>query len=175
MNIEKWNNYYINATEDHPPPWESNEVFHGLKEYIINSRVFNNEDIKHNHNAIELGCGASKSSIWLAKYFNTICGVDFSPKALDRAKKMLDSELVNWIEADLLNSNLFNDEILIRNGYDFVFDMQCFHVLRMLNEDAASQLVYDLLKPNGYAMIVTGNNLYVLISYYFYIIYLSLL
>jgi cyclopropane fatty-acyl-phospholipid synthase-like methyltransferase len=149
MNLEKWDNYYISATDSLPPPWESNVEFHGLKEYILNSS-FNNEDNKHN-NAIELGCGASKSSIWLARYFN-ISAIDFSSKALERAKKMLGSEAVNWIEADLLNSNLFNNELIIKNGYDFVFDIQCFHVLRMLNEDTACQVVYDLLKPNGIAM-----------------------
>jgi len=42
--------------------------------------------------------------------------------------------------------------------FSFIFDMQCFHCLRDIDEQQAVNAVARLLKPGGYCMIVVGAN-----------------
>ncbi len=45
----------------------------------------------------------------------------------------------------------------MKGKYDIVFDMQCFHVLRESNEMAIVNVICELVRPNGYIIVVAGN------------------
>ena len=48
----------------------------------------------------------------------------------------------------------------VTNGpgrFDFVFDCQCFHCLRVFNEAKAVEAVAKLLRPGGLFLVLTGN------------------
>jgi SAM-dependent methyltransferase len=160
--LEKWNNYYISAEKENTsPPWESTVVFHALKDWFIGDSLYNDSLLKlsktKNLKIIELGSGASYSSLWLADEDNELYAVDMSPEAIKRAKKIDIKNKVNWICADLLDENFFdNNKTLEKESFDIVFDMQCFHVLRKINERKACEVIYNLLKKGGKLMIVVG-------------------
>ena len=44
-------------------------------------------------------------------------------------------------------------------SFDFLFDMQCFHVLRDINTNLFCEIVYKLLKKGGKLMVVVGANI----------------
>jgi SAM-dependent methyltransferase len=82
--------------------------------------------------------------------------VDVCELAIERAKQQPNSDLVNWIQADLLSETLFTDSAIQEASYDFVFDMQCFHCLRDIDEGKAARVIAAALRPGGCAMVVVG-------------------
>lgn len=50
-----------------------------------------------------------------------------------------------------------SDNVLSKlDAYDLVFDMQCFHVLRTIDQDRISRVMHGLLKPGGHIIVVVG-------------------
>jgi SAM-dependent methyltransferase len=148
--LNKWNKFYEDASFNGTcPPWESTEPFSGLVEFV------NSDESLSGKCAVELGCGASASSIFLAERGLKCTAVDISPLAIVRARSMPKSEQVNWVVGDVLDPASFVGD-LQAGTFDFVFDMQCFHILRDVNERAARDAIIMLLRPGGRAMVVTG-------------------
>jgi len=143
---KKWDNYYNNESKQ--PPWESDMVFHKLPNILNENKL---DSIEYN-NIIELGCGRSQTAIYLANNHYNVTAIDFCEKAINDAKAINDD--VNWLVCDILDDNLFDK--LDKESYDMVFDMQCFHVLRDINESKAVNVIYNLLKKDGIAIIVVG-------------------
>jgi len=162
--LEKWNNYYINAEKNsQSPPWESNEVFHVLKDWFENEGLYNNDLLKipkKKLKILELGSGASFSSIWLAEQENEVFAIDLSPEAIKRAKVFDKNNKVKWICSDILEESFYEvNQDIEKETFDIVFDMQCFHVLRTINEERAVNVIFNLLKKGGKIMIVVGASL----------------
>jgi 2-polyprenyl-3-methyl-5-hydroxy-6-metoxy-1,4-benzoquinol methylase len=161
INVKKWDDYYINAQKSKTnPPWESDLPFHFLVDLIksekeYSSKIFPDNKFKFK-NVIELGCGASASSIWMTEEGLEVTAVDISKEGIKRAKLKDKLNKVKWIEANILDDNFFETTKLNRETFDLVFDLQCFHVVRFIDEDRASNLIYNLLKPNGKLMVVCG-------------------
>ena len=97
--------------------------------------------------------GRSQSAIYLSSLSYNVTAIDFCIKAIDDAKLL--SNKVNWICGDLLDDNLFNN-IILKESYDIVFDMQCFHVLKDINESRSCEVIYNCLRKGGFAIIVVG-------------------
>lgn len=161
LNDEKyWNNKYIKAKEDNStPPWEAKEVFHLLKDFFnkegVYDKIFNFEKDKK-LKILEVGCGASKSCIYLSELGHEVTGIDFSSEAIKRAKEFDTKSSVNWIVGDLLNDNFFEDYKIEKESFDFILDMQCYHCLRLINEDKYLSLLNNMLKRDGIIMLVVG-------------------
>lgn len=148
VNKKKWDNYYINAKQScAPPPWEAAEPFTGLVEYV--------QEETRLGRCIEFGSGSSCSSIYLAEQGFTVDAVDICAMAIERASILPNAHLVNWIQADLLSDDLL-DTVISENCYDLVFDMQCFHVLRLIDERKAATNISRALKPSGKVVVVVG-------------------
>lgn len=144
---KKWDVYYNNESKL-SPPWESDMVFHKLPSILVSNKL---DSIEYK-NIIELGCGRSQTAIYLANNDYNVTAIDFCEKAINDAKTI--SDAVNWLLLDILDDNLFDE--LGKESYDMVFDMQCFHVLRDINESKAVNVIYNLLRKNGIAIIVVG-------------------
>jgi SAM-dependent methyltransferase len=83
--------------------------------------------------------------------------VDLSEYAIQRAKRLLsNSDSIEWIQADMLRDDLFSIAGVEKGAFDFVFDMQCFHVVRSIDESRAVDVLYSVLRPGGRAMVVVG-------------------
>jgi len=151
--VGKWEKYYeIANISGVPPPWESSEAFSLLKSWVEKDKK-----IKAGNTALELGCGASASACYLASKSVLTCAVDVSPLSLERARRMPGGEKVNWVLADLLTQDgVSSVPVPTGGGYDFVFDMQCYHVLREIDAEKAVMLVVNCLKKGGVALVVVG-------------------
>lgn len=155
-----WDEKYIIAKEQNSSPgWEAKEVFHALRDYINKDGFYKKiNDFNPNEKLriIELGCGASNSSIWLAEQGHDVTAIDFSSEAIKRAKDFDKKCLVNWVVGDLLNDNFFDDYKIEKNYYDFILDMQCYHCLRLIDEDKYLNLLNNLMKKDSVLMLVVG-------------------
>jgi SAM-dependent methyltransferase len=56
----------------------------------------------------------------------------------------------------MVRDDIFEVEGIEKEGFDFVFDMQCFHVVRSIDESKAVDVLYSVLRPGGRAMVVVG-------------------
>lgn len=148
-NKHKWDQYYIDGGS---PPWESLEPFVPLKNFFLDEITLH--DMQH---CVEFGCGCSANAVYLAKLGFRCKGIDISEYALARAKdKLVDANLVEWIQCDIFDMNFHSITGIESNSIDFLLDMQCFHILRNIDESRLTSLAYDILSSGGIAMIVAG-------------------
>ena len=144
----KWDAYYSSAeATGMPPPWESSEPFAPLLRIV--------EALSLGHGkAIELGCGASATACHLAAHGFAVTAIDISVPALVRARRLPYAEKVNWVLCDILSPG---ESSIADSTYDLLFDMQCFHVLREIDENRAVAFIKDCLIPDrGVAVVVVG-------------------
>jgi len=145
----KWDAYYTTAEETgSPPPWESSEPFAPLQ------RIIEVLSLGHDMKVIELGSGASATACHLAALGFAVTAVDISGPALERARRLPHAEKVNWVLCDILSPG---DSSIADSTYELLFDMQCFHVLREIDEKRAVEFIKDCLIPDrGVAVVVVG-------------------
>ncbi len=91
--------------------------------------------------ALDVGCGAGRNSIFLAKQDYMVDAIDFSEEAIKRAKKKAgEANLeINWIRKDVMNHNF------PKRNYDVII-IDFFHPLDKLKE------IKNSLKENGYLL-----------------------
>jgi len=98
-------------------------------------------------NCLEIGCGTGKNTEWLQSKANNIVAVDLSDEMLAKAKVKIQSDKVQFIQADI------NSEWTFVNGRQF--DLVTFSLVLEHIEDLRS--VFDRLskvvKAGGYVYI----------------------
>ncbi|MGA3676562.1 class I SAM-dependent methyltransferase [Lysinibacillus agricola] len=95
---------------------------------------------------LELGCGAGRNAIYLAKQGCSVVGVDVSDRALQLAQERVDEANIN---VELIGSNIFELD-LQEESFDFIYDSGCFHHIAPHRRVTYIELIHTLLKPNGY-------------------------
>jgi SAM-dependent methyltransferase len=75
--------------------------------------------------ALDVGCGTGDASIYLAQHGWKVTGVDFVPKALNkaRAKAQAAAVAVNFVQADVTHLSRPG----IGTGFQLIVDNGCFH------------------------------------------------
>ncbi|AJK85997.1 MULTISPECIES: class I SAM-dependent methyltransferase [Lysinibacillus] len=131
-----WNNFYDDTCRKVPffvnKP-DENLVHYFEKEMIFPSKV------------LELGCGAGRNAIYLAKKGCSVVGVDLSENALEWAKKRI-SEDVN---VELVCANIFDLDFQ-QESFDFIYDSGCFHHIAPHRRVSYIEIINRLLKQDGY-------------------------
>lgn len=98
--------------------WESDDFFHTGK-IEINELIkeIKSLDLKLNYiKAVDFGCGVGRLTLPLAKYFNTVFGVDVSSKMINLANRYKNTNKSHYILNQENNLKIFND-----NSIDFVY------------------------------------------------------
>ncbi len=95
---------------------------------------------------LELGCGAGRNAIYLAKKGCTVVGVDLSENALEWAKKRISKEDVN---VELVCANIFDLDFQ-QESFDFIYDSGCFHHIAPHRRVSYIEIINRLLKQDGY-------------------------
>jgi len=132
-----WNNFYDDICRKVPffvnKP-DENLVHYFEKEMIFPSKV------------LELGCGAGRNAIYLAKKGCSVVGVDLSENALEWAKKRISEEDVN---VELVCANIFDLDFQ-QESFDFIYDSGCFHHIAPHRRVSYIEIINRLLKQDGY-------------------------
>lgn len=99
--------------------------------------------------ALDICCGAGTNAVYLAQKGFTVTGIDISPTAVEIAKKkaakagvVIDFRVRNFLKLP------FKDE-----EFDFVFDMGCFHHVKVLDRPTFIRGVHRVLKTSGALML----------------------
>lgn len=98
-------------------PWDTGIVDFHLKRTI---RKYGIKPCR----VLELGCGTGTNALWLGKQGFKVTAIDFSPRAIELAKKKASRTKthVKFIEGDVLKT-------YVGVGFGFAFDRGVFHTL----------------------------------------------
>ncbi|WNU99116.1 class I SAM-dependent methyltransferase [Enterobacter sp. DTU_2021_1002640_1_SI_PRY_ASU_LCPMC_013] len=96
---------------------------------------------------LELGCGnGMMASLWFARKGYHVCGVDFSPTAIDWARENFARQGISGV---FLHDNVCSLVQLGENRFDLIFDGSCMHCLTGNLRGQAYRAVRRLLRENG--------------------------
>jgi ubiquinone/menaquinone biosynthesis C-methylase UbiE len=95
--------------------------------------------------ALDICCGAGTNTVYLAEKGFEVTGIDISPKAIAYAKKKAKQANVN---INLMVQNFLNLPFE-KAEFDFVFDMGCFHHVKIEDRPKFIKGVHRVLKNGG--------------------------
>ena len=95
--------------------------------------------------ALDICCGAGTNTVYLAEKGFEVTGIDISPKAIAYAKKKAKQANVN---INLMVQNFLNLPFE-KAEFDFVFDMGCFHHVKIEDRPKFIKGVHRVLKKGG--------------------------
>jgi len=94
---------------------------------------------------LDICCGAGTNAIYLAKKGFQVTGIDISPKAIEIAKeKARQANAKTQFRVQNFLNLPFKDE-----EFDFVFDMGCFHHVKVKDRGIFINGVHRVLKKGG--------------------------
>lgn len=141
--LARWDDRYQNGEL----PWETGGPSTELQ------RVIRDEAVAPCR-AVDLGCGTGTHAVWLAQQGFDVVGVDFSPTAVDRARRRAAQAGVaaRFEVADVL---ALPD---LGGPFAFFFDRGCYHVLRRGGQAAAYvRAVERITAPGARGLVLAGN------------------
>lgn len=116
--------------------WDHNKEFY---KFVINNLPSNCK------NTLEIGSGQGKLCKELAKYSESVIGLDLSQKMTAHAQKLNSSDNIKYFTADYLNYDF------PKNHFDCIITMA---VLHHINFDSFAEKVKHDLKPNGRLIVI---------------------
>jgi SAM-dependent methyltransferase len=127
-------------------PWDEHPLASSLRD------VVEGDGALPTGTALDIGCGTGDSSIYLAQHGWRVTGVDFVPKALDkaRAKAAAKNVALDFIHADA--TRLSSEGV----GKDFalIVDNGCLHGMSDEDRDAYVREVTAVATPGARLLIV---------------------
>jgi SAM-dependent methyltransferase len=135
FNLLKW--FYDFTYRFRKPPWDT-----GLTPPEVISLV---ESGGIRGRALDLGCGTGTHSIYLARRGFAVVGVDFSSKAIEmaREKARQAGAAVDFRVGDVTRLDF------LREPFDFVLDIGCFHSLDAKGRTGYARHLARLASPGG--------------------------
>jgi SAM-dependent methyltransferase len=100
--------------------------------------------------ALDLGCGTGDSSIYLARHGWKVTGVDFVPRALDRARAKAADLSINFVQADVTHLS----QAGIGADFQLIVDNGCLHNMSDGDRDAYVREVGAVAAPDALLLIV---------------------
>lgn len=136
MNIKKAYNNWANQYDTNKNKTRDLEAI-ALRE-SLNSILFDS--------CLEIGCGTGKNTEWLITKSKEIVAVDLSEEMLKKAKKKINSDKIEFINADILQNWTFVKK---------PFDLICFSLVleHIENLNAIFNQAANSIKNDGYVYI----------------------
>ncbi|ATP41326.1 SAM-dependent methyltransferase [Solibacillus sp. R5-41] len=132
-----WDDFYQDKLK--PIPFFINKPDENLVDYIETGKI-------QPKKVLELGCGAGRNAIYLAKQGFSVVGVDLSENALHWANERAEEAK---LEIDFIHSDIFELD-LQENNFDLIYDSGCFHHLAPHRRITYLELIHKFLKTDGY-------------------------
>jgi ubiquinone/menaquinone biosynthesis C-methylase UbiE len=99
---------------------------------------------------LDVCCGAGTNGVYLAEKGFDVVGIDISSKAVEYARKKAEQARV---KAKFMVQNFL--ELPFKDGeFDFVFDMGCFHHVKIKDRTPFIKGVHRVLKKHGAYLLV---------------------
>ena len=127
-----WDSLYKNDVKT--MPWYNEKLDADLENEIKQRKITKGK-------FLDLGTGPGTQAIQLAKMGFEVTGTDLSENAIQKARKLDDK--INFKVDDILNSKLE------KNGFDYILDRGCFHVLPTDKWNQYCKKICEILDENG--------------------------
>ena len=134
---DRWNAFYGNRAR--PCPFFVTAPDESLAGWV-------DDQLVRPGKAIDLGCGAARNAIFLARRGFSVEAVDYSQIAIDWARERVDAAGADVV----LRCQAVFDLDLTPGGYDLVYDSGCFHHIAPHRRQRYVELVATALKPEGW-------------------------
>ena len=130
-------------------PWDSGVSPPELKDLIEGPQA------RPPGKALDLGCGTGTNSIYLAQHGWDVTGIDFIPRAVERAKAKAAAAKVTprLIQGDVTRLA----ELNVGGGFSLVFDLGCYHSIPESKRDGYARGMTTATVP-GATWLVWGFN-----------------
>lgn len=125
-------------------PWDGHPQSSALREFV--------EGTDTPGSALDVGCGTGDSSIFLAQHGWHVTGVDFTPKALEKArgKARAANAAVNFVHADVTHLR----EAGINGSFQVIVDNGCFHGMNGGDRDLYVQEITAAAAPGAQLLMI---------------------
>lgn len=142
--VAKWDDAYSSGL--YRREWDYAQTSQELVSFVATA------DLPRGSVALDVGCGAGREAIFLAKSGFSVIGVDFSAAAIRIAQQrgIAEGVTIDWHVADVL------DLPLDAKSVDFVNDRGCFHVVERRHRRRFANEMARVLKPTG-RMLLRGS------------------
>jgi SAM-dependent methyltransferase len=127
-------------------PWDGHPLSAAVRELVEAT------DAPPSGSALDVGCGTGDASIYLAQHGWQVTGVDFTPKALDKARaKARDARVtVNFVHGDVTHLNRAG----IGQGFQVIVDNGCFHGMSDGDRDRYVQEISAAAAPGARLLMI---------------------
>jgi len=127
-------------------PWDGHPLTPALREHVEGT------DALPPGAALDVGCGTGDSSIYLAQHGWQVTGIDFTPKALDkaRAKARAADATVNFVHADATHLGKAG----INGPFQVIVDNGCFHGMSPHDRDLYAQEISAVAAPGARLVMI---------------------
>jgi SAM-dependent methyltransferase len=127
-------------------PWDGHPLSTKLQELVEGT------DALSPGAALDVGCGTGDSSIYLAQHNWQVTGVDFTPKALERARAKADRAgvPVDFVHADVTHLS----QAGINGPFELIVDNGCLHGMSDHDRDLYVQEITAAAAPSARLWIV---------------------
>jgi ubiquinone/menaquinone biosynthesis C-methylase UbiE len=127
-------------------PWDGHPQSSMLRELVEGSGAL------PPGSALDVGCGTGDSSIYLAQHGWQVTGVDFTPKALDKAreKARATGAAVNFVHGDVTHLR----QAGISGPFQVIVDNGCFHGMSDGDRDLYVNEISAVATPNARLLMI---------------------
>ncbi|WP_064092303.1 class I SAM-dependent methyltransferase [Rossellomorea aquimaris] len=132
-----WDEFY--KDRDKKVPFFINAPDENLVQYIENRKIIAQD-------ALELGCGPGRNSIYLASKSCSVDAIDLSQEALNWAKERSKEQ---GVQVSYQCKDLFTLDVSAQS-YDLVYDSGCLHHIPPHRRPLYVEKVMSVLKPGGH-------------------------
>jgi SAM-dependent methyltransferase/GNAT superfamily N-acetyltransferase len=132
----KWQSFYDDRAK--PCPFFVPVPDENLREWVTNGLIAPGR-------ALDIGCGAARNSIFLARHGYTVDAVDLSASAIQWAREEIGKA---GVAVSVRCVSIFDVDIP-DGSYDFIYDSGCFHHIAPRQRHEYVERVARALKPGG--------------------------
>lgn len=128
-------------------PWDGHPLAQTLRDLVQGT---NDTPPLPPGSALDLGCGTGDSSIYLAQHGWKVTGVDFAPRALDKARAKAANLPVDFVRADVTRLS----QAGIGANFHLIVDNGCLHNMSGADREAYVREVSAVAAPDARLFIV---------------------
>jgi SAM-dependent methyltransferase len=139
----RWNERYAKGDT----PWETGRPSSELQRVVAEVPV-------RPCRALELGCGAGASAVWLAQQGFDVTALDLSPLAIERASRRAQDA---GVQVRFLVADVLQPPAELAGPFAFFFDRGCYHAVRREDPTAYLETLHRLTGPGALGLVLAGN------------------
>ncbi|MBW0012838.1 class I SAM-dependent methyltransferase [Mycobacterium sp.] len=128
-------------------PWDGHPIAQKLQDLVEGT---GNAAALPPATALDLGCGTGDSSIYLARHGWKVTGVDFAPRALEKARAKATDVAVNFVHADVTRLS----QAGIGADFQLIVDNGCLHNMSDGDRDKYAREVTAVAAPDARLLII---------------------